>query len=281
MKINLSTIGLEFKPTKHPYLWKDVIFYHLGIGAKATELPYVFEGIKGGLQVIPTFAAIPAIEATATVIGKVGVNPIMMLHGEQAIYMHRPIPQRGEFITTPVVTGIWDKGKGALLEVKTITRDQKGNHLFDTMVSLYCRGQGGFGGERGPERPDYAPPPGKDPDFTDSYETSLDQAALYRLSGDLNPLHINPDFAKQAGYDRPILHGLCIYGGTLKSIINGLCDGDVKKIKEYKARFANTIYPGDKIFVKAWKLKQDTYSIETSTQNHVVMNQAYVKIEAD
>jgi acyl dehydratase len=279
MGINLSLVGEKFKPVEHPYLWKDVVLYHLGIGAKAAELHYVYEGVKGGLKVIPTFAVVPALEAMATTLGKLGANPMMILHGEQGTYMDKPIPQRGKFITTPEVTGIYDKGKGALVVINTSTTDEKGEHLFDSMISLYCRGQGNFGGDRGPEQPAWDPPEGKDPEFKDSYKTSEDLPALYRLSGDINPLHIDPNFARIGGFDRPILHGLCTYGIVCKSLIKGLCNDDVTRLKEYKVRFSRPVMPGETITTKAWNLGDGTYAVQANTENNLVINQAYVKIE--
>lgn len=280
MPINLSLIGEKLKEVEHPYLWKDAVLYHLGIGAKAAELKYVYEGVQGGIKVIPTFSVIPSLEAMAQIIGKLGANPMMLLHGEQGIFMKKPIPPRGTFKTTPQVTAVWDKGKGALVVIETKTTDENGEHLFDNYISLFCRGEGNFGGERGPEQPSYDPPEGKDPDFTDSYATSVDQTALYRLSGDLNPLHIDPNFAKIGGFDRPILHGLCTYGVVCKALVKGLCDDDVSKVKEYKARFSRPVMPGETITTKAWKLEDDTYAVQAFTENNQVINQAYIKIGA-
>ncbi len=278
MKLDLSVVGKQFKAVKHPYLWKDVVIYHLGIGAQAHELPYVFEGVPGGIQVIPTFAVVPAIVAAAAVIAPARVDIVGLLHGEQTIRMHAPIPPRGTFITTPKVVGIRDKGRHALLDIETVTRDTNGARLFDTLVSLVCRGQGGFGGNHADDSPKHAPPADTPPDFTHFHQTSPDQAALYRLSGDLNPLHINPAFARAAGYDRPILHGLCVYGATAKALIAGLCDGDVTRVQEYKARFSRPVYPGAGINIKAWRLDDGYYSVEASTDSEVIMNQAYIKI---
>lgn len=279
MAINLDLVGKKMDGIEHPYIWKDVVLYHLGIGAKANELQYVYESSKGGLQVVPTFAVIPALEGMGGMLGKLGANPMMLLHGEQGIYMHKPIPSKGTFITTPEVTGIYDKVKGALVVIKTTTTDSKGEHIFDTMIALFCRGEGGFGGERGPAAETYDPPEGKAPDFENSYKTSEDLTALYRLSGDINPLHIDPNFAKMGGFDRPILHGLCSYGIVCKALVKGLCNDDVSKLKEYKARFTKPVMPGETLTTKAWKVDDGTYAVQVNTENNMVINQAYIKIE--
>jgi acyl dehydratase len=279
MKLDLSVVGREFKPVRHTYLWKDVVIYHLGIGARATELDYVYEGLRGGIKVIPSFAVVAAMEAAASVLPPARVDIVNMLHGEQTIRMHAPIPPSGVFLTTPKVAMIRDKGKHALLDIQTITTNQDGLHLFEALVSLVCRGQGGFSDARSEEDAPHLPPADRDPDFTSCFPTSPDQAALYRLSGDLNPLHINPAFAQTAGYDRPILHGLAVYGGILKILIANLGEGDVTRVKEYKARFARPIYPGDGITVKAWRMGQGVYAVEAATDREVVINHAYVKFD--
>jgi acyl dehydratase len=279
MPINLKLVGEKLPSVEHPYIWKDVVLYHLGIGAKAKELKYVYEGVKGGIKVIPTFAVIPALEGMAQMLGKLGANPMMLLHGEQGTFMKKPIPNRGTFVTTPEVTGIYDKGKGALVVINAKTTNKEGEHLFDSYISLFCRGEGGFGGDRGPEQPKYDPPEGKEPDYIDSYKTSEDQTALYRLSGDLNPLHIDPNFAKMGGFDRPILHGLCTYGIVCKSLIKGLCDDDVARMKEYMVRFSRPVMPGETITTKAWKLEDGTYAVQANTEKNLVINQAHFKIE--
>ncbi len=280
MAINLELSGQTLKEVEHPYTWKDVVLYHLGIGARATELQYVYENVNGGLKVIPTFSVIPSLEAMATqVVGSLGANPMMLLHGEQGIFMKKPIPPNGTFKTTPTVTGIYDKGKGALVAIETTTTDEHGEELFKNYISLFCRGEGNFGGERGPEQPSYDPPEGKDPDFTDSYKTSEDQAALYRLSGDLNPLHIDPNFAKLGGFDRPILHGLCTFGTVCKLLVKGLCEDEPARVVEYKARFSKPVMPGDTVTAKAWKLEDKTFAVQAFTEANQVMNQAYIKIE--
>ncbi len=278
MKLDISVVGREFKAVKHPYLWRDVVIYHLGIGAGADELAYVFEGFKGGLRVLPSFAMVAAMEAAAGVLAYAKVDFVRVLHGEQTIRMHAPIPNRGVFMTTPKVVSIRDKGKHAILDVETVTVDGAGAPLFDTLVSLVCRGQGGCGQAQADEPPLHAPPAEQPPDYEHFHQTDPDQAVLYRLSGDLNPLHVNPVLAQAAGYERPILHGLCVYGLALKALIGEFCDGDVSRVREYKARFSRPVYPGDGIHVKAWRLGDGYFALEASSDREVIMNQAYLKI---
>ncbi len=278
MPVNPDVAGQKGEPVEHPYSWRDVVLYHLGIGARADELKYVYENFKQGLQVIPAFSVIPSLEAMQQMKADLGANPMMILHGEQGIFMKKPIPKEGKFITTPEVSAIYDKGKGALVAINTRTTDANGDHLFDNYISLFCRGEGGFGGDRGPRAPSWDPPEGKGPDYTDTYPTSPDQAALYRLSGDYNPLHIDPEFAKMGGFDSPILHGLCTFGIVCKSLIKGLCGDDPSRLTEYKARFSSPVWPGDAVTTKAWKIEQGTYAVQAFTEKAQVLNQAYVKV---
>jgi acyl dehydratase len=280
MAINLSLVGEKSKEVEHSYGWKDVVLYHLGIGAKAAELQYVYEGVKGGVKVIPTFSVIPALEAVAHVMGRLGANPMMILHGEQGMTIAKPIPVKGNFKTTATVLGIYDKVKGALAQVETATTDDKGELLFTNYVGIFCRGEGGFGGEKQPDQKVIEPPAGKEPDFTGSYAVSEDQCALYRLSGDLNPLHIDPNFAKIGGFPKPILHGLCSYGIACKTLIKGLCNDDPLKVREWRVRFTKPVMPGETITTKAWKLEDGLYAVEASTENNQVITQAHFKCDA-
>jgi acyl dehydratase len=275
MPLKLSIIGEKTKTIEHPYSFKDIILYHLGIGARASELQYIYEGSRGGIKVIPTFSVIPALEAVAHI--TLGANPMMILHGEQGLTVKKPIPMKGVFKTYAQVTGIYDKGKGALVTVETNTANEQGEELFSNYLGIFCRGEGGFGGERGPEEKAVEPPAGREPDFTGAYRASEDLTALYRLSGDLNPLHIDPNFAKIGGFARPILHGLCTYGIVCKTLIKGLCGDDPLKVEEFRVRFTKPVMPGETITTRAWKLEDGFYAVEAGTETNQVINQSYFK----
>jgi len=278
--INLDLVGKKLDAIEYEYIWKDVVLYNLGIGAKATELEFVYENASEGLKPFPTFAVVPSLQNIGVVMGQLNVNMMTLLHGEQSIIIHNPIPADGKLNTTATVTNIFDKGKGALVITKTETSDEKGNPLFDNIVSLFCRGEGGFDGDSGPKVDTYDPPEGKAPDFESTIKTFEDQAAIYRLSGDINPLHIDPSFASMGGFDRPILHGLCTYGVVCRSIVYEACGGDVNKLKEYKARFSQPVFPGQAITTKGWNMGDGLYHLTAETENGIVLNQAYAKIEA-
>jgi len=247
MPINLDKIGEEFTLDPFEHDPQTVELYHLGIGI--TDLEYTYEK---NLKVMPTFAVVPAFGILVASIGVAGVNPMMIVHGEQRIEIERrPIPWMGVTTTTGRIAAVYDKGKGALLVVEADTKDENGELLFKNIYSLFARGEGGFGGERGPKKT--AELPDRAPDQVAEYQTWPHQHLIYRLSGDLNPLHADPEFAKMVGYDKPILHGLCTYGFVCRAIVENCCEGDPAKVVDYEARFVGEVYPGDKIVVEMWR----------------------------
>src|SRR5689334_5309003 len=158
MAIKLDLVGKKSDPIPFAYTWKDTVLYALGVGAKVDELDFLYEG--RGPKVLPTFAVVPSFTSMIAVAGDLGANPMMILHGEQKIILHRPIPAGGKLSTVSEVKGIYDKGKGALVVVEARTADEKGEALFDNVFSIFVRGEGGFGGERGPEAVKADPPAG-------------------------------------------------------------------------------------------------------------------------
>ncbi len=273
MAINRDIVGKSSTPVVHRYTWKDTVLYALGVGAKVDELDFLFEG--NGPKVLPTFAVVPSFQAMLQVVAELRANPMMIVHGEQKVTLHRPIPPSGELSTVAEVKGIYDKGKGALALVEARTSDEKGERLFDNTFSVFARGEGGFGGERGPEALKADPPEGKAPDFTLSERTLPEQALLYRLSGDVNPLHASPPFAKLGGFDRPILHGLCTYGYAGRAFLRHACGGDPARFKSFAARFASVVYPGDTLTTEGWQVGPGRWVLRVKTQDdRVVLSNA-------
>jgi acyl dehydratase len=249
-----KALGHEFEPAAGSWTPDDVILYHLGIGAgepatDANELEYTYEK---NLKVLPSFGVCPVFGAIANVAGTPGLefNLATLLHGEQDIEIHRPLPVAAEIETRGRVAELWDKGKACLAVLELVTSERGGDPLFTNRFSLFLRGEGGFGGEPGPKVGNVAPERAAD----GSVDKALlpQQALLYRLSGDKNPLHADPEFAKLAGFDRPIIHGLCSFGVTLKAVVDGALGGDVAKVARYQARFAGVGFPGETYTVSWW-----------------------------
>jgi multifunctional beta-oxidation protein len=248
--IDLSYVGKKLDPVTYTYRERDVMLYALGVGCGREELPFVYEK---DLKVLPTFAVIASFPAMMNLGGALRVNPAMVLHGEQAIALKAPIPTRGTLTTTPAVTAVYDKGKGAVVVVETDTVNEKGTLLFHNTAAIFIRGEGGFGGERGPSGARNVPPDRK-PDKTVSYATLPQQALIYRLSGDMNPLHADPDFAKLGGFDVPILHGLCSYGLAGRAVLSAFCGNDPARMKGFEVRFAGVVFPGETLTTDMWDL---------------------------
>ncbi len=275
-KIDLSVIGKKTEPRVFEYTWKDVVLYSLGVGATADELSFVYENDTGGLKVLPSFCVVPAVRAFPN-FGE-DIEWSRMLHGEHTIKLSRPIPPQGKLIQTGVITDIFDKGKGAVFHAEISGETEDGHHIYDAHWAIFYVGGGGFGGDPGPKAEPLNPPEGVEPDFSISYEVAENQAALYRLSGDLNPLHLDPAAAKRGGFDRPILHGLCTYGFATRAIVNELLGGDVARLKEFSARFSDVVYPGDTLTIRGWKVDVG-YIIQVRTDRSVVLSNARAVVE--
>lgn len=259
MPINPDAVGAKGAPFRHSWTSKDAILYALGVGAGAVdpfdELAFTTENTKDvDQQVLPTMAVVLGVGGSGAMSEIGSFNPAMLVHGEQAITLHGPIPVEGEVDTTGTVTGIYDKGKGAVVEITSESVDTtSGETLFSQVMSLFIRGEGGFGGDRGPSAADNAAPD-RDPDHVVTYETRTDQALLYRLSGDRNPLHSDPSFAAMGGFDKPILHGLCTYGFTGRALLHTLCDSDPTRFRSMSGRFSSPVMPGESLTISMWDL---------------------------
>jgi acyl dehydratase len=275
-KVDLSVIGKKTEPRVFEYTWKDVVLYALGVGATAEELSLVYESAPGGLKVLPSFCVVPAMRAFPSCGDDIEWS--LMLHGEQNIRLFGPIPPQGKLIQTGEITDIFDKGKGAVYHAKITGETEDGHHLYDAHWSIFYLGAGGFGGDPGPKAKVVTPPEGVQPDFSFSCQVAENQAALYRLSGDLNPLHLDPAAAKRGGFDRPILHGLCTYGIATRALVNGPLQGDVDRLKEFKARFSSVVYPGDTLTTEGWKI-DGGYIIQARTDRSIVLSNARAVIE--
>jgi acyl dehydratase len=253
MGLDLSTVGFTSAPSRFTYDWKTVVLYALGIGAKRDELEYLYEG--KGPRVYPTFAVCPVMPAVMECLGRTGGELAMVVHGAESVRVFQPLPAEGKLLTTATIAGIYDLKKMAQTIIVTKTHLEGGALLFETEWSIIFRGAGGFDGPRPPKNESVDPPKDRAADFHFEMATTPEQALLYRLSGDLNPLHADPDFAGMAGFPQgPILHGLCTYGFVARAIARGACSGDASRITRLDGQFRRPVWPGDTIVVDGWKL---------------------------
>ena len=246
---------------------KDVMLYALGIGLGAdpmgeNELPFVYES---GLKVVPTAATVLTAANNRAAEGHPApqlpaghrqsqMNFVMMVHGEQKVELHKPLPTTGTFTAEGRTIGAWDKGegKGAVVMNETVWTDEKGEKAATLTMSMFYRGDGGFGGPTEGQPEPHAVPT-RTPDLTVDISTRPDQALLYRLNGDRNPLHSDPEFARRAGFPRPILHGLCTYGLTCRAVLQAITDYDPDQILSHQVRFSSPVFPGETISVDLWR----------------------------
>jgi len=276
-KVDLSVIGQKTEERVFEYDWSDVVLYNLGVGASEKDLAFVYENAPGGFKALPSFCVVPAMRAFPHLGDNLEWS--LMLHGEQTIQLHRPIPPSGKLIQVGECTDIFDKGKGAVYHVKITGKTENGEHLYDAKWVIFYLGAGGFGGDPGPKAEKMEPPTGVAPDFSISDRVAENQAAIYRLSGDLNPLHLDPAAAKRGGFDQPILHGLCTYGFATRAIVSGPLEGDVDRLKEFKARFSDPVYPGDTLTTQGWRV-DGGYIIQVKAEERVVLTNAMAVVES-
>jgi acyl dehydratase len=236
------------------YTERDSMLYALGIGfgrdpMNEAELPFVYEN---GLRSIPTMATVVAWGNST--MGKTGINYLMVVHGEQRLTIHKTLPTSAEITAEERVVGAFDKGKdkGAVLVTeKVIKLKETGEKLCTLSSTTFARGDGGFGGPKD-GAPAPHPIPDRAPDLVQACDTRPDQAFIYALSGDRNPLHRDPNVAKMAGFPRPILHGLCSYGTACRAIVSTICKYDAAKIVGFDVRFSAPVFPGETIVTEMW-----------------------------
>jgi len=252
MPLNVDAIGKKIGPLTKDYTWKDVILYALGIGAGFHELDYTYEK---RLKVIPTFSIAMIFDFFREVAAASNINIAGVLHVGQDIIFHNPMPTSGTLTTEGMITNYYDKGtKGALVVAQSETSHSTGEKLFTSIITLFGRLDGGFGGKNAPhETLDF---PDREPDFIVVAMPSPDQPLLYRLSGDTFRLHVDAEFARMVGFERPIMHGLCTYGFACRALMTSLTPGNPGKVRRLACRFLQALYPGEPIKTLVWKTKE-------------------------
>lgn len=286
MPINPDAVGTKGDPAETSWSSKDGLLYAVGVGAgqdplDRADLPFVSENsIDVTQRILPTMVVtLPNIGGAFASIGS--FNPAMLVHGEERIVLHGEVPVAGTVYTVAEITAIWDKEKGAVVEVTSrSTLADTGEPLFDVVMSAFIRGEGGWGGERGPSGPQNVPPE-REPDHRVELSTRPEQALVYRLSGDRNPLHSDPSFAAMAGFDRPILHGLCTYGFTGRALLRELCDSDPARFRSMAGRFSSPVMPGEALTVEIWRTGDGQAVYRTSASgDRVVLDAGLVTFDA-
>jgi 3-hydroxyacyl-CoA dehydrogenase/3a,7a,12a-trihydroxy-5b-cholest-24-enoyl-CoA hydratase len=285
-----EALGYEFPPMDLSYDERDLALYALGVGAAQNpldpkELQYVYELNGEGFHALPTFGVVPAIKLAFDMAKQGKQAPGLhygfdrVLHGEQYTEIKRPLPPHAKLTHKAKIKDIFDKGKNALVVTAMTSYDEDGNELIYNELTTFVRGAGGWGGDRGPTG-EVNVPPDRAPDATITEKISESQALLYRLSGDWNPLHADPSFAKNFGFERPILHGLCTFGYSGRHVIKAFCNNDPRLFKSIKTRFSDSVFPGETLVTEMWK-ESDTkiiFRTKVKERDKVVISGAAVEL---
>lgn len=254
-----SVIGKTQPPIEYTFSKRDTVLYALGVGAPGDwldpdELKFVYE-LSSDFCALPTMPVIYSGRMIDDIvkgdIHGIKFNPMMLVHGEQSLEIKQALPVEGRITCTPTIRNIFDKGSGMLLETEVSCVDDKGNEIAVTSGSMFIRGLGGYGGERGSS--EKIEMPKRAPDAIHQEKTLEKQALLYRLSGDINPLHADPDMAKLGNFETPILHGLATYGFAGRAVLKHFANNNPSKFKSMKGRFSREVYPGDMLVTEMWE----------------------------
>lgn len=281
-------VGLELPSTTYTYTARDVALYALGVGAPADwldqdELQFVYELSGQGFKVLPSFGVIYTSGMIHTLLsGKLGdleYNPLMLVHGEQYLEVKKPLPTAASITSYPKIAHIYDKGSGMLVITEVSCRDEQDVEVASAWSSMFIRGMGDFAGDRGPSTRINIPPE-RPPDVVHEEATTTRQALIYRLSGDINPLHADPAMAAVGGFDRPILHGLCTFGFACRAVLKHYCGNDPAKFRSVQVRFSRHVFPGETIITEMWQESpsQIIFQCRVKERNEVVLSHAAVTL---
>ncbi|XP_074137625.1 peroxisomal multifunctional enzyme type 2 [Sminthopsis crassicaudata] len=278
-------IGYKLPQRTFSYTELEAIMYALGVGASVKNpenLKFVYEG-SSDFSCLPTFGVIPAqkcmMEGGLSDVPGLNIDFARILHGEQYLELYKPLPRTGQLTNEPIIVDILDKGSGLVILLDVYSYSGKELICFN-QFSVFVVGSGGFGGKKTSNKAKVTvPPPKRPPDAVLVDTTSLNQAVLYRLSGDWNPLHIDPNFASLGGFDKPILHGLCSFGFSARHVLQQFGNNDVSRFKAIKARFAKPVYPGQTLLTEMWK-EGNRIHFQTKVQEtgDIVLSNAYVDL---
>jgi acyl dehydratase len=257
MPFDHSLVDQPSAPSVHSYTWRDAALYALGIGARKDELDYLYEG--KGPKVYPSFGVVPGFSSMFELLSKSGGDLAMLVHGSQRVRVHQQFKPADTLSTVTKIRGIYDMRKFAVMYLDSETKSADGAVVCESTASMFFRGEGGFGGTTVPKEAKIVEVPrgegAREPDFRVEETTSPELALLYRLSGDVNPLHADPEFATSVGFPRgPILHGLCTYGHMVRHAAKAALGGDASRLTGFDASFKKPVWPGDTLITEGWNV---------------------------
>jgi acyl dehydratase len=276
MALDPGAVGFVSEPVTVSWTSFDGLLYAVGTGAGRSDLPYTTENSDGVPQrLLPTFPVVlpgPAARAFEAVgpFDRTG-----LVHGSHALTLHNVLPVEGTASVVGRVAAMWDKGAAAVVVIDTDAVSPDGGPLYTTRGTYFIRGAGGWGGDRGPSAAAFQVPD-RPADGVVTFETSPDQALIYRLTGDRNPLHSDPSFAARAGFDRPILHGLCTYGFAGRALLQSFAAGDPSRFRHLEGRFTAPVFPGEQLTTAAWQTAEDEALFTTSAGSRTVIAGRYL-----
>lgn len=283
-----KVLGYEYEPAEFVYTERDVSLYALSVGAAAdpvdpAELKFVYE-LNAHFAPLPTMAVVFPFSLFWQIVDVPGLrfNPMMLLHGEQYVELKRPLPTAAAITNTARVSAVYDKGSGAVVVTDVLSVDEAGNEVAFNQSTVFIRGLGGFGGERGPSSSGVNAPPERPPDAVVAQATRPDQALLYRLSsGDRNPLHADPQMAAMGNFKRPILHGLCTFGFAGRAVLGQFAGNDPARFHSMRVRFSKHVFPGETLRTDMWQTDAETIIFQTTAveRDAVVLSNAVVKLK--
>jgi acyl dehydratase len=281
MAFDLSLAGVPGPACRLEYTWKDTVLYALGVGAPREELDYLYEG--RGPKVLPSFAVVPKFQPMLDLLAKSGGNLAMIVHGGERVTLHGPLAPKGTFTTAATIRGFYDLRRMTQVLVDTRTIEEGGRLVAETTSSIIFRGEGGFGGDPPPKaKPPVERPKETPPSFSVEEPTTNEQALLYRLSGDHNPLHADPEFARSVGFEQgPILHGLCTFGFMVRHAAKGACGGDASRLRAFEASFRRPVWPGETLVTEGWIVGPGAVALQmrVKERDEVVIDKAWAQFD--